>query len=136
MATLVPENLACIKSCNDLNNFELSQENSVLLMSLLDDTQGLDDDNDRDNERLTSVIKSLESEIDQRMMDSHDLFQENQRGFAKSEYCESCDQSEMDNTYSTDDHEVDGHVSEYCYGVCLEENNYNSSLWEEQYPQY
>ncbi|KAK4344594.1 hypothetical protein RND71_034770 [Anisodus tanguticus] len=160
METLVPENMACIKSCNDLSNFELSQENRALLMSLLDETQALDDhEHYHDDKRLTSVIRSLEIEIDQRTMKGHDLFQENNQGVANFEYnWQSCDDQsqknsesngigefnwmeiEMENflymeTSNKDEHEVDG-VSEYCYGVCLEENNYDSFLWEEQYPQH
>lgn len=66
MATLVPEveNWACINGCNnDLSNFDHSQIDCSLLMSLLDDSQGVDDI-DHDNERLSSVIRSLEAEID------------------------------------------------------------------------
>lgn len=160
MSTLVPENLSCIKSCNDLiSNFELSQENRALLMSLLDGTQALDD-HDHDDERLMSVIRSLEVEIDQCTMKGHDLFQENNQGVANLEHNgQSCDQSQTNlqsnnielnwmeketNVHEVDDmnfwdmetnnQEIDG-VSKYCYGVCLEENNYNSIFEEEQYTQ-
>ncbi|WMV48944.1 hypothetical protein MTR67_042329 [Solanum verrucosum] len=161
MATLVPENLSCIKNCNDLSNFDLSQENLTLLMSLLDETQGIDD-HDHDDERLASVIRSLEVEINQHTMKGHELFQENNQGVANLEYYnwQPCDQSqnnsksnnielnwmeiEMDITpkddmkfldMETNNQEIDG-VSQYCYGVCLEENNNNSFLWEEQYPHH
>ncbi|CAN4117644.1 unnamed protein product [Withania somnifera] len=156
MTTLVHENLTCIKCCNDLmSNFELSQENRALLMSLLDETQGIDD-RDHDNERLTSVIRS-QVEIDQRTIKGHDLFQENNQGVANFEYnWQSCDQKNLESNNiefnwmeiemeitprdimnfldmeTNDDHGL----SEYCYGVCLEENNYNSFLWEEQYSQH
>ncbi|KAK4373998.1 hypothetical protein RND71_004675 [Anisodus tanguticus] len=75
MTTLVPEveNWACINGCNnDLSNFDHSQIDCALLMSLLDDSQGLEDI-DHDNEKLTSVIKSLQAEIDeQHMINDHD----------------------------------------------------------------
>lgn len=67
MASLVPEveNWTCINGCNndDLSNFDHSQIDCSLLMSLLDDSQSVDDI-DHDNERLSSVIRSLEAEID------------------------------------------------------------------------
>ncbi|KAJ8556093.1 hypothetical protein K7X08_022851 [Anisodus acutangulus] len=149
MATMIPENLACIKNCNDLSNFELSQENRALLMSLLDETQALDD-HDHDDERLTSMIRSLEDEIDQRTMKGRDLFQENNEGVTNFEYKISESnvtdefnwmEIEMENllymeTNNKVDHEVDVVSDQYSYGVCLEENNHNTFLWEEQYPQH
>ncbi|OIT20347.1 hypothetical protein A4A49_38645 [Nicotiana attenuata] len=65
MATLVPaENWACIDGYDDFSNFEVSQIDGEIVMSLLDDMQSeLGDDHD-DDERLTSVIRSLEAEID------------------------------------------------------------------------
>ncbi|KAK4364002.1 hypothetical protein RND71_015360 [Anisodus tanguticus] len=149
METMIPENLACMKNCNDLSNFQLSQENCALLMSLLDETQALDD-HDHDDERLTSMIRSLEDEIDQRTMKGRDLFQENNQGVTNFEYKISESnvidefnwmEIEMENllymeTNNKVDHEVDVVSDQYSYGVCLEENNYNSFLWEEQYPQH
>lgn len=105
--------------------------------------------------RLTSVIRSLEVEIDQCTKKVHDSLQENNQGVADFEYnWQSCDQSpkntiefnwmeketnvnEVDDISfweieTNDDHEIDG-VSNYCYGDCLEENNCNSCLWEEKY---
>ncbi|OIT27471.1 hypothetical protein A4A49_21804 [Nicotiana attenuata] len=80
MATLVPEmeNWACINGCNDLGNFDQSQIDCALLMSLLDDSQlGVEDEHD--NKRLTSVIRSLEAEIDdQQVINGHDSFQDSQ----------------------------------------------------------
>lgn len=158
MATLVPENLSCIKTCNDLSNFDLSQENRALLMSLLDETQGIDD-HDQDDERLTSVIRSLEVEINQHTMKGHELFQENNQGVANLEYnWQPCDQSQNNSKSNNielnwmdiitpkddmkflemeinDDHEVDC-VSQYCFGVCLEEKNNHSILWEKQSPHH
>ncbi|KAJ8527759.1 hypothetical protein K7X08_015210 [Anisodus acutangulus] len=81
MATLVPEveNWACINGCNnDLCNFDHSQIDCALLMSLLDDSKGLEYI-DHDNERLTSVIRSLQTEIDeQHMINDHDSVQDSQ----------------------------------------------------------
>ncbi|XP_015059816.1 uncharacterized protein LOC107005684 [Solanum pennellii] len=84
MATLVPEveNRACINGCNnDLTNFDHSQIDCSLLMSLLDDSQGVDDI-DHDNERLSSVIRSLEAEIDDQHLINvdHDSFQNTHQG--------------------------------------------------------
>ncbi|KAK6785351.1 hypothetical protein RDI58_018806 [Solanum bulbocastanum] len=59
---LAVENWTWIDGCDDLSNFDVSQMDGDIVMSLLDDMQG--DDHD-DDERLTSVIRSLEAEIDQ-----------------------------------------------------------------------
>lgn len=65
MATLLPaENWACIDGCDELSNFEVSQIDGKIVMSLLDDMQSELGDDHQDDERLTSVIRSLEAEID------------------------------------------------------------------------
>ncbi|MCD7458813.1 hypothetical protein HAX54_039279 [Datura stramonium] len=92
MATLVPhevENWTCINGCNnDLSNFDHSQIDCALLMSLLDDSQGLEDI-DHDNERLSSVIRSLEAEIDdQHMIKDHNSFQNSHQGSTNREDCQ------------------------------------------------
>ncbi|KAL0353932.1 UNVERIFIED_CONTAM: hypothetical protein Sangu_0974500 [Sesamum angustifolium] len=61
MASTVAENWEYADTTHDCSeNFELSQINHSLLMSLLDETQV----DDCDDERLTNVIRSLEAEID------------------------------------------------------------------------
>ncbi|KAG8386671.1 hypothetical protein BUALT_Bualt03G0173300 [Buddleja alternifolia] len=60
MASIVVENWEYVDNRDDPENFELSQINQNFLMSLLDETQ-IDV---CDDERLTSVIRSLEAEID------------------------------------------------------------------------
>ncbi|MCD9640880.1 hypothetical protein HAX54_026591 [Datura stramonium] len=60
---LAAENWTCIDGCDELSNFEVSQiDGGDFVMSLLDNMQG--DDDHHDDDRLTSVIKSLEAEID------------------------------------------------------------------------
>ncbi|KAG5597499.1 hypothetical protein H5410_038731 [Solanum commersonii] len=59
---LAVENWTWIDGCDDLSNFDASQIDDDIVMSLLDDMQG---DDNHDDERLTSVIRSLEAEIDQ-----------------------------------------------------------------------
>lgn len=54
------DNWTWMDGCDDLSNFI----NGDIVMSLLDDMQG-DQLSDDDDERLTSVIRSLEAEIDQ-----------------------------------------------------------------------
>ncbi|KAK6157455.1 hypothetical protein DH2020_011703 [Rehmannia glutinosa] len=65
MASMVAENWECVDGRDGSEKFELSQTNHNLLMSLLDETQ-IDD---CDDERLRKVIRSLEVEINS---DGHD----------------------------------------------------------------
>ncbi|KAL8507852.1 hypothetical protein ACS0TY_018408 [Phlomoides rotata] len=60
MASMVAENWDQMDGHDDSNNFELSPRNHNLLMSLLDETQF----DECDDERLKHVIRSLEAEID------------------------------------------------------------------------
>ncbi|KAK4355325.1 hypothetical protein RND71_024296 [Anisodus tanguticus] len=62
---LAAENWTWIDGCDDWSNFDVSLIDGDIVMSLLDDMQGdqLGDDH-HDDERLTSVIRSLEAEID------------------------------------------------------------------------
>ncbi|KAH6785385.1 hypothetical protein C2S51_037840 [Perilla frutescens var. frutescens] len=63
MASMVAENWENILDGHDCSeSFELSPRNHHLLMSLLDETQI--DDCDDDDERLTKVIQSLQAELD------------------------------------------------------------------------
>ncbi|KAH0651317.1 hypothetical protein KY285_031439 [Solanum tuberosum] len=59
---LAVENWTWFDGCDDLSNFDVSQIDGDIVMSLLDDMQG---DDHHDDERLTSVIRCLEAEIDQ-----------------------------------------------------------------------
>ncbi|KAK9266474.1 hypothetical protein L1049_021386 [Liquidambar formosana] len=59
MASPIFENYACINGDDDFNQFEVSEINGALLMSLLEESQGEVGDDDR----LMSVIRSLEAEI-------------------------------------------------------------------------
>ncbi|CAI9088924.1 OLC1v1023384C1 [Oldenlandia corymbosa var. corymbosa] len=66
--------MECIYSQNDQfgNNFELSQIDGALLMSFLEDSQVEEqDDHFLDNEKLSNVMRSLEAEINQYMVDSN-----------------------------------------------------------------
>lgn len=77
MAAVVPENRACFDGGNVefSNNVDFSEVDSALLMSILDDTQGVGED--YDDERLRSVIQSLEAEIDgHTAVDDYDLFKD------------------------------------------------------------
>ncbi|CAN4097002.1 unnamed protein product [Withania somnifera] len=107
MATLVPEveNWACIDGCNnDLTSFDHSQIDCALVMSLLDDSQGLEDI-DHDNERLSSVIRSLEAEIDdQHLINDHDSFKNSHQGSTNREDWQSweSDQRQSQDFIETD----------------------------------
>ncbi|KAI5662235.1 hypothetical protein M9H77_21558 [Catharanthus roseus] len=75
MASLALENRSSIE---DLENLELSQADGALLMSFLDDIHDEVLLEDCDDQRLTSVMRSLEAEIDLHVAD-HDqnsMFQE------------------------------------------------------------
>ncbi|CAI9088923.1 OLC1v1023383C1 [Oldenlandia corymbosa var. corymbosa] len=65
--------MECINSQNEFgNNFELSQIDGALLMSFLEDSQvEEEDDHFLDNEKLSSVMRSLEAEINQYMVDKN-----------------------------------------------------------------
>uniref|UniRef100_A0A5B7ASK9 Uncharacterized protein n=1 Tax=Davidia involucrata TaxID=16924 RepID=A0A5B7ASK9_DAVIN len=76
MASSKPENWACINGNDDFDNFEVTEINGALLMSLLEESQG----EECDDERLRSVIQSLEAEIDSNMMDGHDSLVETEWG--------------------------------------------------------
>lgn len=61
MAYSLPENWRCINADHLFEGIEeISEINTALLMSLLDESQG---DQEADNDRLTSIIQSLEEEI-------------------------------------------------------------------------
>ncbi|KAG5551475.1 hypothetical protein RHGRI_009786 [Rhododendron griersonianum] len=70
MAGSLPENWACINgNDHDFDQFEIQEIDGALLMSLLEESSPEDCDNDK----LTRVMKSLEAEIDQKIVDGLDL---------------------------------------------------------------
>ncbi|KAL0301343.1 UNVERIFIED_CONTAM: hypothetical protein Sradi_6411100 [Sesamum radiatum] len=58
-ATILAENCSFVEDLDDLNDVEFSNIDSSFIMSLLDDSQV----EDGDDQRLISVIQSLEAEI-------------------------------------------------------------------------
>lgn len=73
MASFLPENRECVNGCDGLDTVEVFEIDGALLMSQLLDESHVED---CDDERLTSVIQSLEDEINPIMMDGHDLLME------------------------------------------------------------
>lgn len=68
MASLLPENSGIHRS-DDLEGIEVSEINGALLMSLLEESPG----DDNDDEGLKSVMQSLEAEISPIIMGNPDL---------------------------------------------------------------
>ncbi|XP_050279665.1 uncharacterized protein LOC126720870 [Quercus robur] len=66
MASPVPENCAGNIVGSDIQGIEVSEIDSAILMSLLEESQG----EERDEDRLNSLIRSLEEEINSNAMDS------------------------------------------------------------------
>jgi len=69
MAGSLPEKAFINGVDEGLDQFEVQEIDGALLMSLLEESNAEDCDDDK----LTSVIRSLEAEIDPNMMDGHDL---------------------------------------------------------------
>ncbi|GMP66240.1 hypothetical protein CsSME_00026673 [Camellia sinensis var. sinensis] len=70
VVSVVTENWASINSdADEFEKFEIPEIDSALLMSLLEESQA-DQDCDDDDERLMTVIRSLEAEIDPNVMDA------------------------------------------------------------------
>ncbi|KAG5551473.1 hypothetical protein RHGRI_009784 [Rhododendron griersonianum] len=73
MAVSLPEHWACVNgNDHDFDQFEVQEIDGALLMSLLEDSNAEDCDNDQ----LTSVIRSLEAEINPNMINGDDLSME------------------------------------------------------------
>uniref|UniRef100_A0A5B7CCB0 Uncharacterized protein n=1 Tax=Davidia involucrata TaxID=16924 RepID=A0A5B7CCB0_DAVIN len=153
MASLVPENWACTNSYD-----ELTELDGDLLMSLLEESQV----NDGDEERLRRVIQSLEAEIDPIMMEGHNsLVEPKLDGFPED--CQFSDASQVDSQDCLTSHDLDinwidmdddmtnwcmdpcggemdgiiefggiGDYSHIFYGVPLEEQEF-CSLWQESH---
>ncbi|KAM7498541.1 hypothetical protein LguiA_022955 [Lonicera macranthoides] len=150
MASLGPQNWGCINGQDDLDQFEVSKIDGALLLSLLDESQVDHDDQDCDNERLSSVIRSLEAEINQSsfmelewddnwvlpggQVDGQDCSSSNGLNF------DWRDLDEVDSVYVNriQDHMegviefggVKDYYSEYCYENPMEESGFDS-LWHE-----
>ncbi|KAF7112657.1 hypothetical protein RHSIM_RhsimUnG0205200 [Rhododendron simsii] len=73
MAVSLPEHWACVDgNDHDFNQFEVQEIDGALLMSLLEEPNA----EDCDNGQLTSVIRSLEAEIDPDLINGDDLSME------------------------------------------------------------
>ncbi|XP_076891879.1 uncharacterized protein LOC143543442 [Bidens hawaiensis] len=70
MASLIQENRAAINDQDGFDHLETLEINDTLLMSLLDEPHV---ENECDNERLSSVIRSLEAEINPIVIDDRDM---------------------------------------------------------------
>ncbi|GFZ07605.1 hypothetical protein Acr_19g0005420 [Actinidia rufa] len=100
MAASVPENWACINGDDDeFDQFKVNEIDSDLLMSLLEELHG----EECDDERLTSMIRSLEAEINPIVMDGHDLPMHN------SDSCQPSDAAQVDGQDCSMAHDLDLH---------------------------
>ncbi|KAI3675059.1 hypothetical protein L1987_84643 [Smallanthus sonchifolius] len=70
MASLIQENRAAINDQDDFGNLETLEIDDTLLMSILDEPHV---ENECDDEKLSSVIRSLEAEINPIVIDDHDM---------------------------------------------------------------
>ncbi|KAJ0457929.1 hypothetical protein HanIR_Chr15g0779401 [Helianthus annuus] len=73
MASLIKENWASINDQYDFDSFENLEIDDALLMSILDEPHV---EGECDNEKLSSVIRSLEAEISPIVIDDHDMSME------------------------------------------------------------
>ncbi|KAB2605409.1 hypothetical protein D8674_005126 [Pyrus ussuriensis x Pyrus communis] len=129
-------------SMNDDNAYafevhEGMETNGAILMSLLEEWQ----EEARDEERLNSVIQSLEAEIIKTTMDSNDSsdplrwFEMDQVACSPSNdmnwYVDSCEYDQMDNCPKDRCEWVRDYSHVYCNGVGIEEEHVYSSIWQE-----
>ncbi|KAI3769397.1 hypothetical protein L6452_00499 [Arctium lappa] len=70
MASLIQENWATINDQDGFDEFESLEIDDTLLMSILEEPHV---DDECDDERLSSVIQSLEAEINPIVIDDHDM---------------------------------------------------------------
>ncbi|KAA8526708.1 hypothetical protein F0562_009063 [Nyssa sinensis] len=99
----LPENWACINGNGDSDKFEVTEIDSAILMSLLEESQG----EECDDERLKSVIRSLEAEIDPTMMDGHDSLVELGWGTANMDGCQLSVGGQVDGQDCLTSHDLD-----------------------------
>ena len=98
MAASVPENWACINAAADeFDQFEVNKIDGVLLMSLLEESHN----EECDDERLTSVIRSLEAEINPIVMDGHDS------PMHELDNCQPSEAAQVDDQDSSMAHDLD-----------------------------
>ncbi|XP_059664514.1 uncharacterized protein LOC132310349 [Cornus florida] len=83
MASALPENWSHINGSDDFDQFEVPEINTALLMSLLEESQV----EECDDERLRSVIQSLEAVIDPNRLDGHDSLVEMEWGSGNLNGC-------------------------------------------------
>lgn len=70
---MIQENRTTINEQDDFDNLETLEIDDTLLMSILDEPHV---ENECDDERLSSVIRSLEAEINPIVIDDHDMSSE------------------------------------------------------------
>nr|XP_043621501.1 uncharacterized protein LOC122593194 [Erigeron canadensis] len=151
MASLIQETWATIKTHQeDFDDFESLEIDDTLLMSLLDEPHV---DDECDNEKLSSVIRSLEAEIKPIVIDDHDMsldlewnvdwegvhqFSTTNQNYSKSQDIEY-NWIEMDDMYIQGYEDGMGGIIEFdgvkdysqiSYGNSIEEHGYGA-LWQE-----
>ncbi|KAL6975551.1 hypothetical protein U1Q18_024345 [Sarracenia purpurea var. burkii] len=105
-ATSVPENWACINGGDEyeFDKFEVLEINGTLLVSLLEESQV----EECDDERLTSVIRSLEAEIYPIKIGDHNLPTLLEWG-SSSDNCQPSDAAQVDGQDCSAAHDLDFH---------------------------
>ena len=84
MTSPVPENCECNVVGSDFQGIEVSEiDGAILMMSLLEESQG----EERDEERLNCLIRSLEAEINSKAMDSQYLTMETDFSVEDGQLC-------------------------------------------------
>ncbi|KAI3786465.1 hypothetical protein L1987_40162 [Smallanthus sonchifolius] len=149
MASLIQENWVSINDQYDFDNFETLEIDDTLLMSILDEPHVEDE---CDNERLSSVIRSLEAEISPFVIDDRDMslelewntdWENSHQILTSQNYLKSQDIEhnwmEMDDMYIEGYEDGMGGIIEFggvkdysqiSYGNNIEEHGYGA-LWQE-----
>ena len=100
MAASVPENWACINADDDeFDQFEVNKIDGAFLMSLLEESHN----EECDDERLTSVSRSLEAEINPIVIDGHDS------PMHELDNCQPSEAAQVDGQDSSMAHDLDLH---------------------------
>ncbi|PON46279.1 hypothetical protein PanWU01x14_252930 [Parasponia andersonii] len=111
------KNWACFNGCDELEGVEISKINGAFLMSLMEELQDHVDVEERDEERLNSVIRSLEAEINSCTTEAeHDSCVEpdHQSSTFDGEDSQSCELEQMndhDFTISFEDLDMNGWIN-------------------------
>ncbi|KAD2145565.1 hypothetical protein R6Q59_019056 [Mikania micrantha] len=141
MASLIQENQQAINDQDDqFDKFESLEIDDTLLMSILEEPQV---ENECDDERLSSVIRSLEAEISPIVIDDHDMSLELEWNVDWEGYPINQNLNLESNWMDMDDdiyiHECEDGIIEYggvkdysqtSYGKNIEEYGYGA-LWQE-----